>query len=72
MPPRKKLTADTGHFTPWGTLDWSHAPVARIGYMGPCYHCGRPAIMRHPVSGAPCHKACEDRAPRHTPQATLN
>lgn len=46
--------------TPWGTLDWSHAPVARDGDMGPCVHCRKPAIMKHPATGKPCHKVCDD------------
>lgn len=46
--------------TPWGAIDWSHAPVAREGFMGPCVHCHRPAIMKHPDTNKPCHKVCDD------------
>lgn len=49
---------------PWGALDWSHAPCARTGYTGACTHCGRSALMRHPVTGAPCHKVCEEASNR--------
>lgn len=68
MPPRRRQAdAPTGPLTAWGTLDWSHAPVARQGYAGPCYRCGRPALLRHPVTGAPCHKVCEDKHPTQQP-----
>lgn len=56
---RKKSDIPT---TPWGAVDWSSAPVARDGYMGPCEHCQRPAIMKSPASGKPCHKVCDDKA----------
>ena len=45
---------------PWGALDWSHAPMTRFGVGAPCVHCGRPAFLRHPLTGKPCHKVCED------------
>ena len=38
-------------------LDWSHAPVRDPQ---PCVLCGRPAFLRHPVTGKPCHKVCSD------------
>lgn len=38
-------------------LDWSHA---RVDDPKPCVHCGTAAILRHPVTGRPCHKVCDD------------
>ena len=46
------------------TLDWSGqggAPRAKVGALASCVHCGRGALLRHPVSGKPCHKVCEER-----------
>lgn len=60
MATRRAVSANTG-YTPWGAVDWSHAPTARSGSMGRCVHCGRTAVMRHPISGKPCHKVCDDR-----------
>ncbi len=59
MAPR--VVKSTTH-TPWGAVDWSHAPVARIGWMGKCVHCGTNAMMRHPLTNKPCHKVCDDKA----------
>jgi hypothetical protein len=33
-------------------------PNARVGDLAPCERCGGQALMRHPVTGAPCHKDC--------------
>lgn len=45
-------------------LDWSGskgAPRARVaGTTEPCKHCGGGALLRHPVTGEPCHKICEE------------
>lgn len=44
-------------------LDWSGrdgAPLATVGEPAPCVHCGRPALLRHPDTGRPCHKTCEE------------
>ena len=39
-------------------VDWSRAAV---GDPQPCVHgCGGNAILRHPVTGRPCHKVCDD------------
>lgn len=46
-------------------LDWSgndKAPRARVGYLDACVHCGRGALLRHPATGRPCHKICEEDA----------
>jgi hypothetical protein len=45
-------------------LDWSGhkgAPLATVGPLAPCRHCGHPALLRHPVTKEPCHKTCEER-----------
>jgi hypothetical protein len=39
-------------------LDWTVAPV---GPHSPCHYCGGPALIRHPITGEPCHKVCDDR-----------
>lgn len=36
---------------------WQRAKVADPA---PCVHCGQPAILRHPDTGLPCHKVCDD------------
>jgi hypothetical protein len=44
-------------------LDWSGqngAPRADMGPLKPCKYCGRPALLRHPTSGEPCHKVCAE------------
>jgi len=44
-------------------LDWSgraSAPLATVGPLAPCAHCRRDALLRHPVTGEPCHKVCEE------------
>lgn len=38
-------------------LDWTRA---KVGDPKPCMHCGRPALLRHPQTGLPCHKICDD------------
>jgi len=38
-------------------LDWHRAPM---GDSQPCIFCTTGAIMRHPVTGRPCHKVCSD------------
>lgn len=42
-----------------GPVDWR---TARIGEPAPCVVCGRPALLRHPVTGRPHHKVCADAA----------
>jgi len=45
-------------------LDWSGrngAPLATVGPLAPCVLCGRLALLRHPVTGRPCHKICAER-----------
>jgi hypothetical protein len=37
--------------------DWSHAP---LGERRPCVLCRKPAVLRDPAEGRPCHKACCD------------
>ncbi len=49
-------------YTAWGALDWSHAPVKRTeGWAGRCVHCGRNALLYHPLTNKPTHKTCQDR-----------
>ena len=48
-------------FTHWGAVNWSGAQTAREGTIGLCVHCKRPALLRHPLTGKPCHKVCDDR-----------
>ena len=47
-------------------LDWSGsergAPKATVGRLEPCRHCGGRALLRHPATGQPCHKICEEDA----------
>lgn len=42
--------------TPAG-LDWSRAKVSDPA---PCIACGRPALLRHPETGQPHHRKCDD------------
>ncbi len=45
-------------------LDWSGrngSPKANVGKLTPCIHCGRSALLRHPVTLLPCHKVCEQK-----------
>ncbi len=54
-------------------LDWSsRGPdgAARIGPAAPCIHCGRGALLRHPVTGRPCHKVCAEAATEACPPGT--
>jgi len=37
--------------------DWTRAGAADPA---PCLLCGRPALLRDPVDGRPCHKVCAD------------
>lgn len=30
------------------------------GWAGNCVHCGKPAMLRHPLTNRPCHKCCDD------------
>ena len=39
-------------------LDWRRAPM---GDSQPCIFCEQGAIMRHPITLRPCHKACSDQ-----------
>jgi hypothetical protein len=61
--PRRSAESKT---TPAGAaLDWSGrngAPLATVGKLAPCVHCGQPALLRHPATGKPCHKVCEEQA----------
>jgi hypothetical protein len=53
-------------------LDWSGqngAPRATVGPLAACVHCGRLAFLRHPVSGKPCHKVCEEKHIKATAEA---
>ena len=38
-------------------LDWRRG---RVGPLGPCVLCGRPALCRSPVKDVPCHKGCAE------------
>lgn len=38
-------------------LDWHRA---QLGDSQPCIFCGTGAILRHPVTQRPAHKACSD------------
>jgi hypothetical protein len=38
-------------------LDWRHATVADPA---PCVICGKPAHLRSPGKGRPCHKTCAE------------
>lgn len=38
-------------------LDWRQAAVRDPQ---PCVRCTRPALLRHPKTGEPCHKVCSD------------
>jgi hypothetical protein len=54
-------------------LDWSgrnSAPLATVGPLAPCRHCRRLALLRHPVTKEPCHKACAERAIDNTSDTT--
>lgn len=55
------MTVDNG---PRVTLDWSsNGPAkeaARVGPPKPCCICGKPALLRDPTSGLPCHKVCAE------------
>lgn len=55
-----RVARDTTHH-PWGALAWNRAPCKRFGWAGKCAHCGRNALLYHPVTGKPCHKVCQDR-----------
>lgn len=61
MPPRKQASTEPG-LTAWGSVDWSHAPVAHFGTAGLCMHCRQPAVLKHPVRLVACHKVCDDAA----------
>lgn len=37
--------------------DWRRAAVRDPQ---PCTICDRPALLRHPDTGVPCHKVCSD------------
>lgn len=40
-------------------VDWSRAA---LGDPAPCVHgCGENAILRHSITGRPCHKVCDDK-----------
>jgi hypothetical protein len=42
-----------------GPVDWRSA---RLGEPLPCVVCGRPALLRHPVTQRPHHKVCDPDA----------
>ena len=56
--PRTPKALVTHH--PWGALIWNHAPCNHTGWAGNCVHCGKPAMLRHPLTNKPCHKCCQD------------
>ncbi|MFF9036429.1 hypothetical protein ACF090_13265 [Streptomyces sp. NPDC014892] len=39
--------------------DWSRA---KVGNPAPCISCGRPALLRHPDTGRPHHRNCDEPA----------
>ncbi len=56
-------------------LDWSGrdgAPLATVGPLAPCQHCGKPALLRHPATDRPCHKTCAEKALDHKTTSTLD
>lgn len=53
-------TAKDATHHPWGALAWNHAPCNRFDWAGNCVHCGKPAMLRHPITNKPCHKVCDD------------
>ena len=40
-----------------GLLDWR---TAMVGDPEPCVICARPAFLRSPRTGKPCHKTCAE------------
>jgi hypothetical protein len=46
-------------------LDWSGNSSSSRATVGrdlePCIHCGRGALLRHPLTRKPVHKVCEER-----------
>ncbi len=60
-----------GHRPRPGCLDWRRATVASPA---PCVLCGKPALLRSPGKGVPCHKTCAEtwqtsRAQQHNHEA---
>lgn len=49
-------------------LDWSRA---KMGEPRPCILCDRPAFLRHPQTGAPCHKVCSDAEADAAPRGEI-
>lgn len=49
---------------PAGPVDWR---TARVADLQPCVVCGRPALLRHPVTQRPHHKVCDPDAATNTP-----
>ena len=44
---------------PAGPVDWR---TARVADLQPCVVCGRPALLRHPLTQRPHHKVCDPDA----------
>ena len=62
-PPGSGPASDNGRPMASAGLDWSGrdgAPLATVGELAACFHCRRPTLLRHPDTGQPCHKVCEE------------
>jgi hypothetical protein len=49
--------------------DWSRA---KVGNPAPCVGCGRPALLRHPDTGQPHHRNCDEPAASAPAQQQAN
>ena len=54
---------------PRNCLDWRHAT---IGSPAQCVLCGKPALLRSPGKGVPCHKTCAETWLANNPDNTAN